>query len=184
MPLPRIQAITAAVAAYRGDPVIISPLADPDAVAAYLRDENVCLLPGPGLSATSLALGLSLALESRTELRAVAIESAASAEAVRVALATMGQLRPVRFRLVILDGGVPHPNGHLVDAAAASGIEVLRAEDDCSFVEALREAREIEGPACVYAAVLAEPPDLPVSPPVDTVPRFAAYVRRVLGNTS
>jgi thiamine pyrophosphate-dependent acetolactate synthase large subunit-like protein len=169
-------------------PVVVTCAATSRELAAVAdRPNHLYLLDSMGL-AGSVATGIALGLAGSRFERVVAIEGDGSLLMNPNVLPTGGYLRPANLLMVLLDNGVYGSTAGLPtysaqidlgDLAAASGWQVLRADDPSTLRAQFRKA--LEGPAFLHVRI--EPgnaPDVPklLEDPVIIGRRFQDWLAR------
>ncbi|WP_053387888.1 thiamine pyrophosphate-dependent enzyme [Leucobacter japonicus] len=128
------------------------------------RDNHLYLLDAMGL-AISVGTGLALAVDQTAVDRVYVVEGDGSLLMNLNAAATAGYLAPEKLVIALLDNSVYASTGAIptqatkIDLGAiaeASGLKVLRANDQESFAAALEQAAAEPGPWFIHAKISPE----------------------------
>lgn len=183
----RLDALKRIVAAYPGEPMVVTLGATARELAAVARaDNHLYVLDSMGLP-PAIGLGLSLGLEGSTFDKCLVVEGDGSLLMGLSTLATISLTQPKKLLLIVLDNGTYAATGgqqtaaSAVDFAAvarACGIQAASVEDEEGLDRELRRCRAAEGPILLHARIGPENAKVPylLEDPVVLGETFRRYV--------
>ena len=178
----RIRALQLILEAYPDQPVV-SNCGATCREAAYLeRSDRILYLEDSMGMASSVGLGLAIALQDRAIGRVIVLEGDGSLLMNFTSLASIAYHRPEKLLLAVLDNGVYASTGgqptyasrlDLAAFAQAGGISTLAAKREAELQSCLKKVVEMKGP--VFLHVRIEPENTPGIPLFLEDPAVLAY---------
>ncbi|MEM7532296.1 MAG: thiamine pyrophosphate-dependent enzyme [Chloroflexota bacterium] len=174
------------------EPVIANCGATSRELASIHRSaQHLYILDSMGI-ASSVGLGLALALAESAAKRVVVLEGDGALLMNLTSLASIAYHQPHKLLLVVLDNESYASTGgqatytqrvNLGDMAEAAGLATLRATDEVELEATLSQLDDIDGPVFLHVKIAAgNAPDIPLllEDPAVIAHEFAAWVKTLI----
>lgn len=154
----------------------------------YRSEKHLYILDSMGI-ASSVGLGLALALADSPAERVVVLEGDGALLMNLNSLASIGYHKPAKLLLVVLDNESYASTGgqvtyterlDLAAMAVATGLETLRAADESELETALNRLADIDGPVFLHVKIApGNAPDIPLllDDPAVIAHEFSSWVK-------